>query len=260
MHPILIEFGDFALHTYGAMGAIGFVILCVLSLREAQQRGWDNDKVVDVIFWGSLGGIVGARVLFFVQNPIAYTSPIDIVNMRTGGMVFYGAFAGLPVGWFVLQRTGLPAWDVVDVFAKLMPLAHGMSRLGCLGAGCCYGLPASVPWAVTYTHPLSAAPHDVPLHPTQLYEAIGLFALSAFLTWRASRKRFSGEIILDYVLGYAVLRSITELFRGDADRYFVLEDVLGPVISTSQGLAIVFFVMAALAWPRLAARGRSPEA
>jgi phosphatidylglycerol:prolipoprotein diacylglycerol transferase len=250
VHPVLIDLGGFRLHTYGAMGALGFVVLAFLALRDVRRRGWRSEDVVDVIFWTSLAAIVGARGLFFLQNPAAVTGLGSLVDLRSGGMVFYGAFLGLPVGVALTLHRDLPLWPMTDVFGRLFPLAHGFARIGCFAAGCCYGRETTVPWGVVYTDPLAVAPHGPTLHPVQLYEAAGLFAIAAFLAWRGRRPHFDGQLLLTYLGLYAVLRFALETFRGDADRYFLID----PWLSTSQGIALAFLAVVAVAWPLLARR------
>jgi phosphatidylglycerol:prolipoprotein diacylglycerol transferase len=247
MHPILIEVGGFELHTYGAMGALGFVYVAAIALQDARRHGWSHDRMVDVIFYTSLVAILGARVVFFLQNP-GVVPWSQILSLRTGGMVFYGGpLVGLPVGIWLVRRYGLPLWEVLDTFGRTLPVAHGLARLGCFGAGCCYGSPTDLPWAVHYTHPTGGAPVGVGVHPTQLYEAIGLFGIGLGLAWLEGRKRYAGQVMLTYLGAYAVLRVIVEVFRGDADRRFV--PVLG--LSTSQAISLVVLVLVAwVSWYR----------
>lgn len=250
MHPVLIELPGLTLYSYGILGAVAFLLVSFATIREARRRGWSQDRVVDVLFWGAIAGLVGARLLWVAQNLAAVTGPWTVLNLREGGLVFYGAFLGLPVGWWVARRGGIPPRAFADVLAAWLPVGHGISRLGCYAAGCCYGHPTDLPWAVTYSHPLSAAPHDVPLHPVQLYEAAGLFLLGGLLAWVKGRARFEGQVLLTYLGLYAVLRSATELFRGDADRDFLLSSLLGEAVSTSQGIAAAFLVLVAALWRR----------
>jgi phosphatidylglycerol:prolipoprotein diacylglycerol transferase len=92
-------------------------------------------------------------------------------------------------------------------------------RVGCLLNGCCYGRPTDVPWAVTFTNPqaheFSGTPLDVPLHPTEIYDALLNFGLYLFLAWLFRRKKFDGQVFATYLICYAVTRSIVEYFRGD---------------------------------------------
>jgi len=99
-------------------------------------------------------------------------------------------------------------------------LGHVVGRMGCLLAGCCYGVPTSLPWGITFSDPFAAAnvgtPLHVALHPTQLYDAAAEFVILLLLlgTERRGRK-FHGRTFWIYILLYAVSRFTIEFFRGD---------------------------------------------
>lgn len=251
MHPVLLDLGGFRLHSYGALGALGFLLACWAGLRFTGRRGLPQNAVVDVVFWTSLAAIGGSRLMFLVQNPGSFDL-VNMFNLRTGGMVFYGApILGLPVFVGMIRRHGLSMGEMLDGLGFTAPLAHAFARLGCLGAGCCWGSPTDLPWAVTYADPLAPGPHGVGLHPVQAYEAIGLFALSAFLWSRVDRPHKPGAIFAGWIGLYAVLRITTEVGRGDAERGFI-----GP-LSTSQAISIgALLAVAAWAW---SARARPDE-
>jgi phosphatidylglycerol:prolipoprotein diacylglycerol transferase len=88
---------------------------------------------------------------------------------------------------------------------------------------------------------------DTPLHPSQLYEALATFLIFAFLLWLAPRKSFHGQVTLSYVALYSAARFGLEFLRGDADR----GSWLGGAVSTSQVIAIVLLLGAALLLPRV---------
>jgi phosphatidylglycerol:prolipoprotein diacylglycerol transferase len=153
--------------------------------------------------------------------------------------VYYGGLL-LALGsaaWFIAKKH-LPVWTVADLAAPGIALGQAIGRLGCLSAGCCYGKPTHVPWGTTFTDPYAydnvGVPLNVPLHPTQIYESVGTLALFLFLMWRLSRKHIAGQILMEYLILYSVLRFVIEFFRGD-DRGFVLYGLL----STSQFIAIL---------------------
>ncbi|MEP6663244.1 MAG: prolipoprotein diacylglyceryl transferase family protein, partial [Verrucomicrobiota bacterium] len=105
-------------------------------------------------------------------------------------------------------------------------LGHALGRIGCLMTGCCYGKECSAPWAIRFpvghaTHP-SGSP-GIPVHPTQVYEALLNFGLYFLLAWFYRRKKFDGQILAIYLLCYALVRSFVEHFRADykpADYFF----------------------------------------
>lgn len=244
MHPLLFEIGGFQVHTYGFMGAIGFLALVSVALWRARRLGLNADRVVDVIFWTSLASIAGSRLVYVAQNPEQFDGFWSIVNIRTGGLVFYGALVtGLPVGGLLMKRYGLPFYKLMDIFATAFPIGHALTRLGCFAAGCCHGSPApNSPLAVTFSDPTSAvAPSllNVPLYPTQLFEVGYNLLIFGVCNWYYGRKKFDGQVMLLYLTLYAVTRSINEVFRGDVTRGYFLPGVLGETLSYSQGVSIV---------------------
>jgi phosphatidylglycerol:prolipoprotein diacylglycerol transferase len=113
-----------------------------------------------------------------------------------------------------------------------------VGRLGCLMAGCCYGKPTTVAWAITFTDPAAnfnvGTPLNVPLHPTQLYEsAAGLVILLALLAIERRANSYAGRTFWSFVGLYAVLRFVIEFYRGD-DRGLVFG-----AISTSQFISLI---------------------
>jgi phosphatidylglycerol:prolipoprotein diacylglycerol transferase len=143
--------------------------------------------------------------------------------------------------WYI-RRVGLPLWTTCDVFAPGIALGHVVGRMGCFFAGCCYGAPAGVPWAITFTDPFAAAnvgtPLNVPLHPTQLYEAgaEGLI-LGILLATETRGNRFAGRTFWLYMLLYAASRFAIEFYRGDP------RGTVG-VFSTSQFISVILAPLA----------------
>lgn len=247
MFPILFHIGAFPIHTYGALGALAFVVGAGMCLWRASRAGMDKDRVADVIFWMAMTSLVGARLVFVIQNPDAVHRWADLLDVRGGGLVFYGSFVvGIPVGFALMRRYGLPAFALWDIFGTAFPLSHAISRVGCFAAGCCYGAPTSAgaPWAVVFPDSQPLAPPGVPLHPVQLYEAATLVAIAAATNAFYPRRRFDGQVFLLYLVLYAVDRAVLELFRGDLDRGWFLPGIFGQVVTWSQGMSGVFAVVA----------------
>ena len=212
---------------------------------------------MDVIFWAALAGVIGARGLWVLQHPDIAPGPAEWVNLRMGGLVFYGSLIlGVPAALLTMWRKNIDVLALCDAFACALPVGHAISRIGCFFAGCCYGTPTDLPWGVTFTHSLADAPTDIALHPTQLYESAILFGIAAMVNLAHSRRRFVGQSLLVYFALYAVSRFVVEFVRGDASRGFFLESVLGPLMTLSQGVAVVFLLGVLVAWAVLARVGR----
>ena len=149
------------------------------------------------------------------------SNPRELLSLVWSGGVFYGGLIlAVVVALVYIRRVGLPLWTTCDVFAPGIALGHVVGRFGCFFAGCCYGKPTTVPWAITFTDPFAAAnvgtPLGVPLHPTQLYEAgAEAIILALLLTTERSGKPFAGRTFWFYMLLYAISRYIIEIYRGD---------------------------------------------
>jgi len=132
--------------------------------------------------------------------------------------VFYGGLIlALVTALLYMRHKRLPALDTTDVYAPGVALGHAIGRLGCFSAGCCFGVECKRAWGVTFTspraHELFGTPLNVPLHPTQLYEA-GAEALIFVVLYRQFyRRRAAGEVIGLYLLLYPLARFIVEFYR-----------------------------------------------
>lgn len=237
MHPILFKIGPFTLHTYGLLISTGVLLAVALAVRQARREGEDPQKMLDLAFYLLLASIVGSRLLYVLISYSDYlVRPWAIFKLWEGGLVFYGGFVlALMVGIWYLDRHRLPLWKTADIWAAPLALGHAVGRLGCFAAGCCYGKPTGVPWAVTFTDPQSLAILGVPLHPVQLYEAFANLLLFIFLCLYRPYRRFEGQIFWLYVLVYSVIRFVLEFFRGDLRGFFIPS-----YLSTSQGFSMVF--------------------
>ena len=263
MHPRLLtipEFdvlgwnlGPFTLHTYGVLLAIAFLAGLWVASRQAKKAGLDATRVTDMAVWVLIAGLIGAKLLLVLVDWRYFTAnPGELGTLFKSGGVFYGGLiGGILVAWWYIRRHKLPGWQVVDVLAPGVMIGQAIGRLGCFSAGCCWGKPASVPWAVSFTDVYSAravgTPLDNPLHPSQLYESLAAFLILAFLLWLAPRKKFHGQVFLAYVALYSLARFGLEFLRGDPDRGSWFRGAL----STSQLIAILLLAGAAVLLPRL---------
>jgi phosphatidylglycerol:prolipoprotein diacylglycerol transferase len=241
MFPVLIRIGPVTIHTYGFMIAFAFLLGLWLALRQADREGLPREKITDTGFYALFAGIVGARVFFIATDWQHFADhPVDMLKIWEGGLVFYGGVLfAMPVALWYIRKQGLSLWQTLDIWAPSIAVGHAIGRLGCMCAGCCYGLPAALPWAVTFTHPETLAVRGVPLHPTQLYESAAELMNFGILLFIRRRKAFHGQLFWMYVLNYSIIRAVIEVFRGDLERGFVL-----PGVSVSQGISIVMFALA----------------
>jgi phosphatidylglycerol---prolipoprotein diacylglyceryl transferase len=222
MYPRLFEYGWITIYTYGVLLAAAYLLGLQLAMARARARQLDHTRILDLGIYIIISALVGAKLLLLVIDFRTYAdNPRELWTLiRSAGVFYGGLISAFVVALWYIRRVGLPLWTTCDVFAPGIALGHVVGRLGCFFAGCCYGRPTTVPWAITFTDPFAnqnvGTPLNQPLHPTQLYEA-GAEALILVLLLATENKgrRFAGRTFWLYMLLYAISRYIVEIYRGD---------------------------------------------
>lgn len=169
-----------------------------------------------------------------------------------GGFTFYGGLIGATLAaYWLFKRDRFPFWKACDMGGMMVPIGLGFGRLGCLLSGCCFGVHSDGPLAVVFPpnsdasvwqakHDLlpSALMQSLPVEPTQLYESLGAFFISAFgIFYFHERKRYDGHVFVMFLVAYAVLRFGVEFLRQDERGGFF-------ALSTSQWISIAMLLFA----------------
>ena len=205
------------------MMALAFLAGLWTATRRARRENIASERIADVTFWLMAGAILGARVVYvttYWKQEFANQPFKEVFMIQHGGLVYYGGLIGaILAGVIYIRRQKMPFWKTADVFAPSIALGSVFGRVGCLLNGCCYGRACDLTWAITFTNPdankYSGTPLGIPLHPTEIYDALLNLVLYCFLAWLFRRKRFDGQIFATYLILYAVFRSVVEYFRGD---------------------------------------------
>jgi len=218
MHPEPIFILGIPFHLFGIFSSLSIILGYLLITRELRRSGIEGDIGADYLLAFLLPAFFTARAAFVVSHWNFYApAPLDVLKVWEGGLVLSGGLMGGAAGVYLfclIKR--LPFGRVADATAPGLALGLAVSRLGCWFAGCCYGRPSHLPWAVTFKNQpaLSNVP-DGPLHPTQLYAfLIGIAVFAALLQLR-KRKTFEGEVMLMGLTLIAGARMFLDLFRGD---------------------------------------------
>lgn len=221
MFPQLFRIGDFFLPTYGLLVALGFLTGLWTASRLAAKTGLDKEAVLNLGVYTALGGLLGAKLFLFLMDLDYYLqNPSEIFSLSTlqaGGIFFGGLVVALIVAFWYMRRKNLPGLATADAFAPGIAIGHALGRAGCFAAGCCWGVESHLPWAVTFTnteaHRLFNVPLGIPLHPTQLYEAIAEAVIFVILYRRFLRPHQPGAVIGLYLVLYPGVRFLVEFVR-----------------------------------------------
>jgi phosphatidylglycerol---prolipoprotein diacylglyceryl transferase len=262
MYPKILEIGPITIHTYGLLLAAAFIAGIWITSRNARKQGMNADSIWNMGLLIIFSALVGSKIILFFSDYSYYVQhPRDIFSLSTlrSTGVYYGGLL-LAIGaavWYVRARR-LPLWATADLAVPGIALGQAIARLGCLSAGCCYGKVSTMPWSITFTSQYAyenvGVPLNIPLHPTQIYESAAAFCLFVFLLWRLSKKHVTGQILLEYLGLYALIRFVIEFYRND-DRGFILHGLL----STAQLVAILTIIGSAAAYYLLRRPGEHPQ-
>ncbi len=260
MHPILIDLGRLELPTYGVLLAAAFLLALWLMGRLARREGIEAEHISNLWVTMLLAGLIGAKItLYLVEWRMYWENPANFLYTWRSAGVYYGGFVAASVAAAIyLRRHGLPLGKVADLVAPALALGQSVGRWGCMAAGCCFGKPAGVPWAVTFTDPraqqITGVPLHQPLHPTQAYLSLNALLLCGVLLLLLRAKRTwrwpDGMVFWAYVLLYGASRFVLEYYRNDN------RGQIG-ALSTSQFLGLAGVAVATVALAVLARRRRS---
>ncbi|CAN5921357.1 hypothetical protein BH11MYX3_BH11MYX3_47550 [soil metagenome] len=238
----------------GLAGVVGMLVMLVI----ARRRGVETGIVASVVLWCYLAAVIAGIVVPMMIDGVEQLISTGHVRLRWSGMTsFWGYLAGGIAVAIVCRRHEIPLAKLGDMAAIPMGVALVFARLGCFLGGCDYGKVTSVPWAVRFPSGSPAwrdhlkaglLPPDrlesLPVHPTQLYEALLGIVIIGVAMWAARQKWRDGRVFLAAAATYAVGRIVVEVFRGDLGRgiYFGLSSgqifSLCVLVAIAAGLAL----------------------
>lgn len=242
MYPF-INIGSVPLPTYGTLIIFGFVIGVILVTLRAKLYDIPKLNIIMSSIFIAIGLLFGSKLLYaLIQLPslidnwdLAVRYPIETLTFALSGYVFYGGLIGALIGLklFCFQFNQ-PFSKLTNLYTPIIPLIHSIGRLGCFFSGCCYGfeyygiLHIDYP-DNAYIEGLSL----VPRFPVQLFESLLNLILFFVLFIYTKKPRKEGSILGIYLVSYALIRFVTEFFRGDLNRGLFLG------ISTSQWISLL---------------------
>jgi phosphatidylglycerol:prolipoprotein diacylglycerol transferase len=262
--------GPLPIYGFGVMLCAGLLGGWFLCLAHAERDGLSREASAATYFAAAVSGLVGARLLYVLTNLHDFGSVSEALAFRSGGLVFYGGVLGGLAGSVVYARRRRLEWVAwADAAAPSLALGSMLGRIGCYFAGCDYGLPLG-PNASRFLVRLGTFPRwsddvagagagspawvdqvlyrglpfdratSMPVHPTQLYEAVTSCLVLVVLLALRARKQFRGQIFLAFVSLYGATRFVLELVRDDPER-----GLYGPAAAPRVLAALGFVAMAA---------------
>jgi phosphatidylglycerol:prolipoprotein diacylglycerol transferase len=167
-------------------------------------------SALDAAIAGVVAGMAGAKLLWTLEH--LGEEPFTDLILSRGGMSWFGGVAGgILAGLLVMQRKKLPKIPVLAAATPALAIGHAIGRIGCLLVGDDYGRPTNLPWGLAFPHGLP--PTSVPVHPTQVYEAVALVPIAWFLIHWRKQGRPDTFVLGVYLMLAGAIRFLIEFLR-----------------------------------------------
>ena len=217
--------------SYILFAFIGICVALAFIYIIWKKMGWKNSELLEYAAICAVFAVVISRIVFV----ISFIPSMDQVTINgllnylfNGGIVFYGGLFGVLLGIVVVsKKKKTNTKEVLDLVAPAFPLFHSIARIGCLMAGCCYGVEWS--WGV-----ILADDPEIVRFPVQLMESLcNILIFTALITLQHKQNSYKNSLKI-YLCCYAVCRFVLEFYRGDTVR-----GIWKSGLSTSQYISLV---------------------
>jgi phosphatidylglycerol:prolipoprotein diacylglycerol transferase len=242
-----IHIGPLDLQTFGICFALGFLAAGALVSRRLRELGKPHDWAYEIIFASLIGGLVGARTDYVIENWNDVSGDL-VGNIFSGtGLVWLGGVVGGALGVILWARwRGWLTAQMLDTAAMSLALGYAIGRIGCqLSGDGDYGIASDVPWAMAY--PDGTVPTNEEVHPTPVYETVSMGVVTLVL-WHL-RDRFAPGVLLGlYFVLAGTERFLVEFIRRN--------DAVVAGLTLPQLISLAMLALgAAILW----SRGRAPR-
>ena len=241
MFPVIYDFGDinifgFSFHpvinSYGFMLMAAFYSCYYFLNKDLKRLGYSSSLAGDIIFAAAVGGIVGSRVYFLLENFDQFIlDPIGMI-FSGGGLVFLGGLlGGFLAVTYVIKKNDLKWPLVADLVAPLLILGYAIGRIGCLLVGDDYGLPTNLPWGIAFPNGIPPSTYSIfesrypwvdltgfspgvlKVHPTQIYEIVIGGGIFYYLYQKRMSVQTQGSLFFTYLIFAGSERFMVEFLR-----------------------------------------------
>ena len=190
MRPLLFQIGNFKVYSFGLMAALALIVPGVTIVRPlVQRRGVRSDYAYELIIAAGIGGFVGARIYYMIENWSQVHTAFWSTLFGGIGFVWYGGLIGGFVGvvaWTLIRK--VPMDIIANAMAPATAMGYAIGRIGCQLAGDGdYGKPSTLPWAMGYPNGTVPTPPGVRVQPTPIYEII-IMAFVVWILWRLATR------------------------------------------------------------------------
>ncbi len=209
-----IDILGISIKTFGVMFALGFLACGAVVARRLRELEKPVDWAYEIAFAALVGGVVGARVYYVIENYSQVKHNLLGSVFSGSGLVWYGGVIGGAIGvvlWMRWRR--VLELRMFDMCATALALGYAIGRIGCQVSGDGdYGIRSNLPWAMGYPHGTVPTPPGVKVQPTPIYETVAM-CLLAYVLWHLRDRVRPGVVFALYLLLSALERFLVEFIR-----------------------------------------------
>jgi phosphatidylglycerol---prolipoprotein diacylglyceryl transferase len=245
MKPEIDLFG-IGIKTFGVAFALGFVACGLLVHRRLRELGKPAEWAYEIVFAALLGGVVGARAYYLLENVDRVEHDVLGTVFSGSGLVWYGGAIGGAIGVIAWMRwRKVLELQMLDMCGTALALGYAIGRIGCQVSGDGdYGIRSSLPWAMGYPHGTVPTAPGVKVQPTPIYETLAMCLLAVAL-WKLRDRVRPGVIFALYLLGSGFERLLVEFVRRNSE---VFAGLTGPQLESVGLMAAGAVWLAVLVW------------
>jgi phosphatidylglycerol---prolipoprotein diacylglyceryl transferase len=231
-----IEIVGISIKTFGVMFALGFLACGAVLARRLREMDKPVDWAYEITFAALLGGVIGARGYYVIQNYSQVKHDLLGSIFSGSGLVWYGGAIGGAIGVLLWMRwRDALELRIFDMCATALTLGYAIGRIGCQVSGDGdYGIRSSLPWAMGYPHGTVPTPPGVRVQPTPIYETVTM-CLLAYALWQLRDRVRPGVVFALYLVGSGLERFLVEFIRRNKE---VLVGLTAPQVESLVLLAI----------------------
>lgn len=244
INPTAFSIGGFTIQWYGVIIAMGFLLAFLYLMFSCRKFNVDQDRLIDAVIVGMIGGIIGARLYYVIFYPgdQYVKDPISILYIWNGGLAIYGGIiGGLLCGALMAKLRHLKIAAVLDLAALGFLIGQTVGRWGNYVNQEAFGTATDLPWGMVSDRTRLIV--EGPVHPCFLYESlwclVGFGLLHLFAT---KLRRYDGQVFLLYLLWYGLGRFWIEGLRTDS----LIAPILNLRVSQLMAAATVLVALALL--------------
>jgi len=245
MFPVLFSYKGLEISSYGLMLVVAFLTCNYFLRKDLIKKNKNPDIADDMIFRAAVGGIIGSKIYYLLENPDTINQILNAPTILEGirifgsGLVFLGGLLGGMISvTLYLRKHEIPWLEAADWVAPYLILGHAIGRIGCFLVGDCYGTVCNLPWAVSFPNGLPpttfesfqynypeifntdffqatySAGNSIAVHPTQLYEfCTGILIFTYLIYIRKKKGNYPGLLMFEYLFLAGLARFLVEFVR-----------------------------------------------